>query len=91
MPNVVVEALASGLPVVATAVGGIPDLVKPPLNGYLAAPGDPRQFAAALTQALARNWDADQMAASVSGYNWNDLATRNLEVLIGAARSPTII
>lgn len=87
MPNVVVEALATGLPVVATSVGGVPDLVKPPLNGYLAAAGDPRQFAAALEQAFARNWDASQIAATVAGYNWRDLATRNLEVLAGAAGS----
>lgn len=85
MPNVVVEALASGLPVVATAVGGIPDLVKPPLNGYLAVPGNPREFAAALAQGFARNWDAGQIAATAAGYNWRDLATRNLEVLTRAA------
>jgi teichuronic acid biosynthesis glycosyltransferase TuaC len=90
MPNVVVEALASGLPVVATAVGGIPDLVKPPSNGCLAAAGNPRQFAEVLTRAFATNWDAGQIAATVAGYNWSDLATRNLAVLGSAAGLPTI-
>jgi teichuronic acid biosynthesis glycosyltransferase TuaC len=90
MPNVVVEALASGLPVVATAVGGIPDLVKPDSSGCLADAGDPRQFAAALTRAFARNWDAGQIAATVRGYNWMDLATRNLGVLESATRPPDI-
>jgi teichuronic acid biosynthesis glycosyltransferase TuaC len=90
MPNVVIESLSCGLPVVATAVGGIPDLVKPPLNGCLAAPGDARQFAQAIAEAFGRNWDADQIAATAAGYNWQDLATRNLEVLRSAAGRPTI-
>ncbi|HYL71161.1 MAG TPA: glycosyltransferase [Candidatus Dormibacteraeota bacterium] len=90
MPNVVIEALASGLPVAATAVGGIPDLVKPHVNGYLAAPGDARQLAQALGEALGRNWDAAQIAAGAAGYNWRDLATRNLEVLSSAAERPAI-
>ncbi|HLJ37401.1 MAG TPA: glycosyltransferase [Steroidobacteraceae bacterium] len=90
MPNVVIEALSCGLPVTATAVGGIPDLVKPPLNGCLAAPGDARRFAQALGEAFGRNWDADQIAATTAGYNWKDLATRNLEVLRSAAGRPAI-
>jgi glycosyltransferase involved in cell wall biosynthesis len=40
IPNVLVEAMASGLPVVTTTVGGIPELVTSGSNGLLAAPGD---------------------------------------------------
>ena len=90
MPNVVIEALSCGLPVTATAVGGIPDLVKPDVNGYLAAPDDAQQLAQALGHAFARKWDAHQIAATAAGYNWKDLATRNLEVLRSAAGRPAI-
>ena len=53
LPNVVLEAMAAGLPVAATAVGGVPELVTPARTGWLAPPGDPPALAAALGRLLA--------------------------------------
>jgi glycosyltransferase involved in cell wall biosynthesis len=48
IPNVLVEAMACGLPVVATGISGIPELVEDGVNGLLVAPDDPGELAAAI-------------------------------------------
>ena len=47
-PHAAVEALAAGTPVVATSVGGVPEIVHTGVNGVLVPPGDERSLAAAM-------------------------------------------
>jgi glycosyltransferase involved in cell wall biosynthesis len=56
MGKVLVEAMALGKPIVASDVGGIPDLVRPGENGLLVPPGDPFALSHAIDR-LARNPD----------------------------------
>lgn len=52
-PTVITEAMARGTPVIASRIGGIPELVREGVNGFMFAPGDHDALAAALRQACA--------------------------------------
>ena len=52
MGRVLLEAMAMGKPVVASRVGGIPDLVKDSVNGFLITPGDVKELSDALKKLL---------------------------------------
>jgi glycosyltransferase involved in cell wall biosynthesis len=61
-PHTVVEALAVGTPVIATAVGGVPEVVHDGENGLLVPPGS----AAALAQAIGRFFEEDGLRARLT-------------------------
>ena len=52
LPNTVLESLACGTPVVAFAIGGMPDMILPGKTGYLAEPFSGESIASAIRQAL---------------------------------------
>jgi glycosyltransferase involved in cell wall biosynthesis len=52
IPNVILESMAMGVPVVATAVSAIPEAVEPGRTGLLVAPGRPAEMAAAMRTLL---------------------------------------
>ena len=83
-PNVVIEAIASGRPVVATNVGGIPDLVDENC-GILVPPQDPAKLRSAIEMALDRIWDEAAISAHF-GRGWEAVAAETCEVCRNVAR-----
>jgi glycosyltransferase involved in cell wall biosynthesis len=77
-PNVVLEALACGRPVVATNVGGIPEIMSEKC-GQLVPSHDTAALAHAIAAVLDRSWDAPAISLSRSR-SWNTVAAELLEV-----------
>jgi teichuronic acid biosynthesis glycosyltransferase TuaC len=84
-PNVLLEAFASGRRVVATRVGGIPDVVDSPDLGTLVDAKDVPALADALAQAAGQGGDPEVLRAAAP-YGWPESAARLLGVLSDAAR-----
>ena len=89
--NVFAEAMASGLPIVGSTVGGIPELVEHGKNGFLVPPREPRALAAAI-RLLADNPDLraeigrrNRMQAEAN-LSWSRVTTRYLSTYNGVLR-----
>lgn len=87
-PNVVLEALSSGRRVVATDVGGIPDLITSELMGELVPPRRVDALAAALTRAALLDYDPDAVRQAGGRGDWAQSARELHGVLARAAKTP---
>lgn len=78
---VILEALASGTPVASTPVGVAPSVITPGTNGYLAAAGDDRSLAEAISSALALagHQETDTIRQSVTDFTWSTVAALLLD------------
>ncbi|HUP42185.1 MAG TPA: FkbM family methyltransferase [Thermoanaerobaculia bacterium] len=64
LPVALLEAMASGLPGVYTAVGGVPEVVRDGVEGLLVPPGDPEALAAAVLRLLGEPGERARLGAS---------------------------
>jgi glycosyltransferase involved in cell wall biosynthesis len=85
LPCAVAEAMTSGLPVVATAVNAVPDVVLPGETGLLASPERPRQLAAAIAYMLDEPGEAARMAATAHRLIADRFTPQSLAAVLEAA------
>jgi len=90
-PVTIAEAMAAGRPVVATAVGGVPDLVTDGVTGRVVPPGDPPALASALIDVLSHPEQATAMgqaarAAALDRFHVARVADRTLQAYRAVSR-----
>ena len=87
LPTAVLEALACGVPVVATPVGDVRRLVHDGSNGLLLDERTPQALAQALDRVLAAGWPPEEVARSVGDYSAERIASLTSGLLREAAAS----
>ncbi len=80
VPNVVLESMACGVPVVATRVGGIPEVVTEN-TGYLASEITAEAIAKSLNMALEKKWNIVEIRQHAEQFNWSKNITQLCDLL----------
>jgi glycosyltransferase involved in cell wall biosynthesis len=83
-PNVILEALCCGLPVLATGVGGIPEIVNEQ-NGILVGARRPGELARGITAFFARQWDRAAVRRTSPARSWAASAAALEKEIAGSA------
>jgi glycosyltransferase involved in cell wall biosynthesis len=87
VPNVILESLACGTPVVATAVGGIPEVLNEG-NGHLVNVNDVPDIASGIDYALSFSFDLRTILTSAGRFDWDDCVSGILNQLRVNASQP---
>jgi len=81
---VLIEALACGTPIVATSVGGIPEIVAEGQVGRLVRSRDPKEMAACIEEVMETRWDRQRLRDYVAERFSFDVVTKKLLEMYGS-------
>ena len=79
-PNVVLEAMVCGKPVIGTRVGGIPEAISSKDYGLLVPPKDPVAMADAMKMAIDIQWNREEIARYAKQNSWDKVGARYHEI-----------
>ena len=81
VPNVVLESMAAGIPVLATNVGGIPEVVNESVCGVIIPPKDANAVATGLNDLLNSEWSRDLIKQHASQFSWQKNKVQLIDML----------
>jgi glycosyltransferase involved in cell wall biosynthesis len=87
-PNVILEAIACGTPVVASAVGGIPEILPPGAPGIVLSSRDPLAWAEALRAALDARHEPGDVHRYAQQFGWDDVVAAQSALYERVAHTP---
>ena len=86
MPNVVLESIACGTPVVATSVGGLPEIIQSNNIGLLVESRNPYDMSEAILRVLNMNLNRDTIRQYANSFNWDSTSKGQISIFEDAMK-----
>ena len=87
-PNVLLEAMACGAPVVATSIGGIPEIITRPEAGVIVPARTPEALATGIRQIIAHPPNRAATRAHAEAHGWDEVIAEQVQLYQDVVRKP---